>query len=120
MARLHAAVIVVDAPDPHPFQGNDRACSTCGAARAPHDVGERPLILGGLRCGRCARRGESMWCRCSRARIIADLRDLLAEARALRRDPLDYYTPADVAVRVAGAGAIRRTLATGGAIATAR
>jgi hypothetical protein len=117
MASLHPARIAKDAPKPHSFKGTGSVCSACGDPRAPHEVGERPLTVGGLRCRRCARAGETMWCRCRRARIIADLHHVLDEARALRRDPMDYYTPADVAMRLTGAGAIRRTLPIGGGTA---
>jgi hypothetical protein len=48
-----------------------------------------------------------MWCRCSRSRILADLRDLLSEARVT---PRRFYHAADIAIRLAGAGAFRRTL----------
>ncbi len=111
MSRLHAVPARDPAIAPHLFAGPGRTCERCGQPPVAHAVGERPLALAGLRCTRCVRRGESMWCRCSRARTVADLRDLLQEARVLRRDPLGTYSASDVAIRVAGAGAIRRTLA---------
>lgn len=75
-----------------------------------HVLGERPLAIAGLRCRRYVRRGESIWCRCSRPRTPGDLRDLVHEARVMRRDPGQFYSAA-VAIRLAGAGAICRTLA---------
>jgi hypothetical protein len=94
----------------HAFGGTEPLCAECREPKAAHDPGERPIEIAGVRCTRCTRRGESMWCRCSRAAVIADLRDLLAEARTMRRDSVDYYHGADVAIRLDAAAAIRRTL----------
>jgi hypothetical protein len=110
VGRLHGVAADVPVFAPHAFAGGGRACTRCAEPSA-HVVGERPLAIGGLRCGRCVRRGESAWCGCSRARNLADMRELLHEARVMRRDPQRYYHAADVAIRLAGAGAIRRTLA---------
>jgi hypothetical protein len=89
---------------------------------APHAFRRgRPRVCPLRRAGGGARPGRTVprdrrpalqpLLRCTRARILADLRDQLHEARVTRRDPQRYYHAADVAIRLAARGAIRRTLA---------
>jgi hypothetical protein len=109
--RLHAIAFRDPVYPIHAHVGTEPLCDACLDPRAAHEPGERPLQIAGVRCLRCTRRGESMWCRCSRPRVVADLRDLIAEARAMRSDPTNYYHGADVAIRLLAAAQIRRTLA---------